>query len=115
GDPADLFDTDASLAGPAKTLARELEQHPPESRRAVIDAAIHQGFLILQIRPSRALAAKRAPVRSAPFADDEAREAGHRDVLSGPRIHRENHVANGLGVVLDELLIHQDALAVPGI
>src|SRR5689334_21638220 len=51
----------------------------------------------------------------APFAHDEPGEAGHRDVLACPGIDAQAHVADGPGVVLDELLVHQADLAVLGV
>src|SRR5262245_32804991 len=56
-----------------------------------------------------------ARYRSAPFADYEAGESCHRDILSGSRVDGEDYVTHALGIVPDELLIHQDALAEPGV
>ena len=52
---------------------------------------------------------------NAAFADDEPGEPGDRDILAGPRVDGQDHVAHRLGLVLDEFLVEQDALAEPGV
>ena len=42
GDPADLLDADAPLAGPAEALARELEQDAAEDRLTRGGAEVHE-------------------------------------------------------------------------
>src|SRR5208337_1870918 len=52
---------------------------------------------------------------SAAVSHDKPGEPGHRDVLAGARVDRQDHIAHGLRLVLDELLIEQDALGEPGV
>ncbi len=53
--------------------------------------------------------------RSAPFAEHEPGEPGHRDILAGAGVDRHDHVADRFCLVLDELLVEQDDLAEPGV
>ena len=53
--------------------------------------------------------------RLTPFADKEPGEPGDRDILSGSCVDGHDDVADGLGVVLDELLIEKHALREPGV
>src|SRR5262245_38450634 len=45
----------------------------------------------------------------------EPREPGDRDILAGPSVDAQDHVANRLGLVLDELLVEKNRLTEPGV
>src|ERR1700757_686067 len=47
------------------------------------------------------------------FANLEPGEPRNRDVFTGPGVYSQDDVTDGLGVVLDELLVEQDALREP--
>src|SRR5262249_45569636 len=133
---AHFIDTDAPLARAAKALARKLEQHATEQRGSVGGSGAHRRVLskrtceyhlvgwalptthsrmVGNAHPTRlALACCRLGGRGRVRTDDESGEPGHGDVLSGPGVHADDDVVDRLGVVLDELLVHEDDLTVPG-
>src|SRR5271157_4918909 len=76
GDPADLLDTDTSLAGPAEALAGELEQDSAKRRGAVVDVAVHQEFLTQQ--EAGCLRAREAPADRAVDGTNEWQMANDR-------------------------------------
>ena len=137
GDPADLLGADAALAGPAEALAGELQQDAAEQRgpssgvgRCPWEARAVAGGGRSRCRigwpggspaavegrspPRLAAIGARLPDRggrSLGLADGEAGEVAELDALAGLL----DDVADLLGGVLDEDLVEQDDLAVPGV
>ena len=56
----------------------------------------------------------RIPTSYRPSPTHKPGEPGHRDVLAGAGVDGRDDVRDGLGVVLDELLVEQDGFAIPG-
>ncbi len=98
-DLADLVQAQASLAGPAEALARELEHHAAKNGLIGRWAGFHEALVLQEVAHEG---------RLAPLAEHEPGEPGNRDILARAGIHGHDHVADRLGIVLDKLLVEQD-------